>query len=387
MRRSNLFLTSSKESETGLDCRSAELAVKAGLVKNFGSGTWSYSHLGRRVLDNIEKIIRDEMDEISQEVMMNQLQTSTIWKESGRWKNFEGEEFFSFENRDGKDFTIAATHEEAATELAKDYIRSYRDLDLAVYQIGRKFRDDHARKGLLRAKEFIMKDAYSFHRDRKGLHSKYSEFIEAYREVFDTLGLEYSEVSAENGSMGGSRSHEFIAEAEVGNDTYLKCKGEDCIYGTKDLEKENCGDCGAEMEKVNGIEIGHCFMLDDRYSDSMDLTFTGEDGEERNVLMASYGNGVSRLISAIIEQNNDEKGVEEKAEEIYSELEEENDIILYEDEQSVGEQFAEADLIGVKNKIILGNNYLENRKIEVEKRKGETIELENLDELREVISS
>ena len=254
-----------------------------------------------------------------------------------------------------------------------------------------------------------MKDAYSFHRDRKGLHSKYSEFIEAYREVFDTLGLEYSEVSAENGSMGGSRSHEFIAEAEVGNDTYLKCKGEDCIYGTKDLEKENCGDCGAEMEKVNGIEIGHCFMLDDRYSDSMDLTFTGEDGEERNVLMASYGNGVSRLISAIIEQNNDEKGitwnqevsafdtaiitarhekeVEEKAEEIYSELEEENDIILYEDEQSVGEQFAEADLIGVKNKIILGNNYLENRKIEVEKRKGETIELENLDELREVISS
>ena len=408
MRRSNLFLTTSKEIEKGLDCRSAELAVKAGLVKNFGSGTWSYSHLGRRVLDNIEKVIRDEMDAISQEVMMNQLQTSTIWKKSGRWKNFEGDEFFSFKNRDGKDFTIAATHEEAATELAKDYIRSYRDLDLAVYQIGRKFRDDHARKGLLRAKEFIMKDAYSFHRDREGLGQKYSEFLEAYREIFDRLGLEYSEVSAENGSMGGSRSHEFMAEAEVGSDTYLKCIRKDCIYGTKDLEKENCSDCGGELEKVNGIEIGHCFMLNDRYSDSMGLTFTDQEDGEKNVLMASYGIGVSRLISAIIEQNNDEKGitwnqevsafstaiitarheeeVEKKAEEIYQELDE-DEVLLYEDEQSVGEQFAEADLIGINRKIILGNNYLETGKIEVEKREGETVEAEDLGELQEVVSS
>lgn len=397
MRRSDLFATVSKELESDLESRSAELSVKAGLVSNFGSGTWSYTHLGKKVLDNIESVIKKEMDEISQEVMMHQLQTSEVWKESGRWENFESDEFFSFENRDGKDFTIAATHEEVATTLANSYIRSYRDLDVAIYQIGRKFRDDHARKGLLRAKEFVMKDAYSFHRDRQGLDEKYSEFLEAYRMIFESLGLEFSEVAADNGSMGGSDSHEFIAEAEVGNDEYLKCSN--CRYGTKDMKEELCSRCGSELEEVKGIEIGHCFKLDDRYSrkDSIGLTFTTEEGDERKVLMASYGIGVSRLISALIEQQHDESGITwnskvsafeysiivarheekaiEKAEELYQELDE-ADVILYDDEQSVGEQFAESDLLGINRKIIIGSNFLEDGKIELEKRDGTTKEVE-----------
>lgn len=378
--------------------------VKAGLVKNFGSGTWSYTHLGKKVLDNLEEIVRDEMDVVSQEVMMNQLQTSTIWKESGRWKNFEGDEFFTLKNRENKDFTIAATHEEAATEMAKDYIQSYRDLGLAFYQIGRKFRDDHARKGLLRAKEFLMKDAYSFHRNRKGLNSKYQEFLQAYRNIFDQLDLNYSEVAADNGSMGGSNSHEFMAESEIGSDTYLKCRESVCRFGTKDLETEQCQECGSDLNRVNGIEIGHCFKLDDRYSESMDLTFTDEEGMEQNVLMASYGIGISRLISAIIEQNNDENGITwnrkvsaydtaiiiarqeeetvEKAEEIYVKLEESSrEVLFFDDEQSVGEQFAEADLIGVNQKIILGNNFLKNGVIEVEDRKNQSREVDSLGQL------
>jgi len=219
VRRSNLFVTSSKETEADTHCKSAELAVQAGLVHNYGSGTFGFSHLGQKVLDNIESVIREEMDEIGQEVKMNILQTSGLWKKSGRWKNFEGEEFFNFKNRDDKDFTIAATHEEASVELTKKYIRSYRDLDLTIYQIGRKFRDDHARNGLLRAKEFVMKDSYSFHKDQQGLQEKYQEFLNAYRCIFDKLGLEYSVVAADNGSMGGSQSHEFMAEAEIGSDT------------------------------------------------------------------------------------------------------------------------------------------------------------------------
>ena len=408
MKRSNLFITSSKESSSSFDCRSAELAIQAGLVKNFGSGTWSYSHLGKKVLDNIEAVVREEMDEVAQEVLMNQLQTSEIWKESGRWNSFGEKEFISFENRDKKEFTVAATHEEAATTLAKDYIRSYRDLDLAIYQVARKFRDDHARKGLLRAKEFAMKDAYSFHRNREGLNKKYREFLEAYRNVFDRLGLEYSEVSAENGDMGGSRSHEFIAEADVGSDTYRKC--DNCLYGTKNLELDECEECGSELREVNGIEIGHCFKLDNRYtrSDSIGLKYDTEKGSKKEVLMASYGIGISRLISAIIEQNNDENGitwnrevsafenavivarhdneVKQKADEIYKALDS-DDTLFYDDEQSVGEQFAEADLIGVNRKIILGRNFLENGVIEIESRKGETVEVENIEELEEVISS
>ncbi len=247
MRRSNLFVTSSKEIEADTHCKSAELAVQAGLVHNYGSGTFGFSHLGQKVLDNIESVIRNEMDEIGQEVKMNLLQTSEIWEKSGRWKNFEGEEFFNFTNREDKDFTIAATHEEASVELTRKYTRSYRDLDLTIYQIGRKFRDDHARNGLLRAKEFIMKDAYSFHRDREGLQEKYQEFLDAYRNIFDKLGLEYSVVAADNGSMGGSQSHEFMAEAEIGSDTYLKC--DNCEFGTKDLETTGCGNCGSDSVK------------------------------------------------------------------------------------------------------------------------------------------
>ena len=398
MKRSQLFATISKEGQSGLDCRSAELVVKAGLVKNFGSGTWSYTHLGEKVLHNLESIIRDEMDEIGQEVRMNQLQTSEIWKESGRWQNFEGEEFFNFKNRDDKDFTIAATHEEAATELAKDYIRSYRDLDLTIYQVGRKYRDDHARKGLLRAKEFIMKDAYSFHRDQELLDQKYNDFIETYTRIFDKMGLEFSKVEADNGSMGGNRSHEFMAESEVGSDTYLKCTNQECLFASKDMEANKCGECGSELRDVDGIEIGHCFQLQDRYSEAMDLTFTDENGDEQNVLMASYGIGVSRLISAIIEQNNDEDGITwnrkvsafrtavivavddreilKKAEQIDNALDEE--VLLYEGDRSVGEQFAEADLIGVNRKVILGNNLLENGVIEVESREGETREVKNI---------
>lgn len=410
MKRSELFATISKETETGLECRSAELMVKAGLVKNFGSGTWSYTHLGKKVLDNIEEVVREEMDKIGQEVKMNQLQTSELWKESGRWNKFGGEEFFSFENRDDKEFTMGATHEEISTALASDYISSYRDLDLTIYQIGRKFRDDHARKGLLRAKEFIMKDAYSFHRKQKGLDQKYKKFLERYRKIFERLGLEYSEVEADNGDMGGSRSHEFIAESEQGSDTYLKCRNETCRYGSKDLEEKECSNCGSDLRELKGIEIGHCFQLGDRYTteDSIGLTYTTESGEEREVLMGCYGIGVSRLISAIIEQNNDQNGitwnstvlayqnavivarhedkVKQKAEEIYEVLDSET-TMFYNDEQSVGEQFAEADLIGVNRKIIIGNNYLENGEIEVEKRDGQTIKVEGLEELKEVITS
>jgi len=397
VRRSDLFVTSSKETEADTHCKSAELAVQAGLIHSYGSGTFGFSHLGQKVLDNIENTIREEMDEIGQEVKMNLLQTSEMWRKSGRWKNFEGEEFFSFENRDGKDFTISATHEEASVELVRKYIRGYRDLDLTIYQIGRKFRDDHARNGLLRAKEFIMKDAYSFHRNEEGLKEKYDEFLNAYRAIFDRLGLEYSVVSADNGSMGGSRSHEFMAEAEVGSDTYRKC--DSCEFGTKDIGTEKCLKCGSDIREVNGIEIGHCFRLGTRYSEAMDLNFDTEDGEKKNVLMASYGIGVTRLISSIIEQKNDEKGitwneevsafnvsviaarheeeVEQKAEELYRELKKEGvETLFYDGRLSTGERFRDSDLLGINRKVILGNCFLEDGVIEIEDRSGETREVE-----------
>jgi prolyl-tRNA synthetase len=395
-------MTASKESEADTTCRSEELAIKSGLIHSYGSGTFGYTYFGKKVLDNIESVVREEMDEVGQEVRMNLLQTSELWKESGRWKDFEGEEFFHFKNRDEKDFCLAATHEEAVVGLTRKYIQSYRDLDLTVYQIGRKFRDDHARKGLLRAKEFTMKDAYSFHREEKGLDKKFDEMIESYKKIFDRLGLEYSIVGADNGSMGGDASREFIAESDAGSDTYMKCRN--CSFGSKDLGLEKCTECGSELEKVDGIEIGHCFKLGTRYSEEMDLTFQTEEDHEKSVLMGCYGIGVSRLIAAVIEQNNDGKGIcwnsevsafetaviiarhedqaEKKAREICRGLKEKEDVLLYDGKLSVGEAFAEADLIGVQRKVIVGNSYLEKGLIEIEDREGEKDEVKKLDELK-----
>lgn len=407
MRRSELFLTASKQTEVDTRCRGAELAAQSGLVHNYGSGTFGYSTIGKKVLDNIEEVIHEEMEVIGgQEVKMNLLQTSDMWRKSGRWKNFEGEEFFYFKNRDDKDFCLAPTHEEAVVELVQSYVRSYRNLGFTLYQIGRKFRDDHARNGLLRSKEFVMKDAYSFHGDEEGLQGTYLEMLQAYRNIFNRLGLEYSVVAADTGSMGGSESHEFLAEADIGSDTYLKCQNNECEFGTKDLETEECQRCGSELREVSGIEIDHLFKLGTRYSDSMDLTFDTQDGESKAVVMGCYGIGVSRLIAAIIQQNHDDRGItwnsevaafktaviaarheeeaQEKAEEIYSQLNS-DDTLLHDDSQSAGERFAEADLIGVHAKIIVGRNFLENGKVEIEYRNGDKIEVD-AEEVIDVIS-
>ena len=243
-----------------------------------------------------------------------------------------------------------------------------------------------------------MKDAYSFHESQESMDQNYQEFLVAYKRVYSRLGLEFSVVDADNGDMGGSQSHEFIAEAEVGSDTYQKCSN--CLNGTKDLKKQRCRDCDSELGEVNGIEIGHCLKIGNRYTqeDNIGLTYTTENGGEREVQMASYGIGVSRLISAIIEQNNDEKRINwnkevaafdtavilasddekvvNKAEEVYSKLE--SNVIFFDGDLSVGEKFAEADLIGVQRKIILGNNYLENGEIEVETRGGYTKTIGNI---------
>jgi prolyl-tRNA synthetase len=401
---SELFATISKESVSDTNCRSEEIAIKAGLIHSYGSGTFGYTHLGKKVLDNIEEVVREEMDKTAQEVRMNLLQTSKLWKESGRWKNFEGEEFFHFQNRDKKDFCLAATHEEAVTGMARKYVRSYRDLDFTVYQIGRKFRDDHARKGLLRAKEFTMKDAYSFHKTQEGLNQKFQEIVETYKQIFNRLGLNYFTASADTGSMGGSASKEFLAEAKVGSDTIQKCRN--CNYATKNQQKTRCQECGAELEETNAIEIGHCFKLGTRYSDTMNLNYTTEKGKEKQVIMGCYGIGISRLIAAIIEQQNtgntinwnkevaayntaiitcrNEQEIQEKAENIYEKLQEKEEILFFDQNRSAGEKFAEADLLGTQQKIILGENLLEDGNIEIENRNGEKKELDSTEVIKEL---
>ncbi len=390
MRRSDLFVPTSKETQSSADVRSAELALRSGLVHQLGSGIFAYSPTGKRVREKISDIIRGEMHQIGyQEVDLSGLQYAKIWKDSGRFKQFEGE-MFTFQNRDGQDMCLAPTHEEPMADLVRERLRSQKNMPLVIYQIGKKFRDDHARNGLIRAKEFTMKDAYSFTTDEDDLDEIYRDMREAYINIFDLLGIDYAITQADPGAMGGTESEEFQAPADIGADEIVRCPEEDCLFGTKDLDRTECPDHGTELERTNTIEIGHIFKLGTRYSEPLNLTFDSGDGEE-HVIMGSYGIGVSRVIPALIEQRNDEDGIiwpesvapyetaivpleedgeiMETAEELYDVLDA-DETLLFDNDVTIGEKFAEADLIGIPAKIILGNTYLEDGQIEVEYRDG-----------------
>ncbi|MDR5656958.1 aminoacyl--tRNA ligase-related protein [Halodesulfurarchaeum sp. HSR-GB] len=390
MRRTDLFVPTSKEAESSAQVRSAELALRSGLVDHPGAGIFSYSPTGERVRKNISDIIREKMNEIgAQEVSLPGLQYADIWRKSGRWEEFEGE-MFTFQNREGKDMCLATTHEEPMAGLVRERVRSPKNMPLVLYQIGEKYRDDHPRNGLLRAKQFTMKDAYSFTTDEAALDEIYQEMRAAYIEIFDELGVEYAIVDADPSSMGGTASEEFQAPAEVGSDEMAYCPAPDCHFGTLDFDVDACPECGTDLVETNSIELGHIFKLGTRYSDPMDLTYDTESGQEE-VIMGSYGIGVSRLIPALIEQRNDENGIIwpesvapfslsvvplnedpeiiEMAEEIHDRVGSE-EVLLFDGDTAIGEKFAESDLIGVPAKVILGNTFLEDGELEVEFRDG-----------------
>jgi prolyl-tRNA synthetase len=391
MRRSNLFVPTSKETEAAGQVTSADLALRSGLVDHAGAGIFSYSPTGKRVLDNITDVARAHMDAIgAQEVSLPSLQYADIWRKSGRWAEFEGE-MFVFENREGKDMCLATTHEEPMADLVRERVRSKNNMPLALYQIGDKYRDDHPRNGLLRTKEFSMKDAYSFTSSEAALDEVYQEMREAYVEIFEELGVEYAIVDADPSSMGGTASEEFQAPADVGSDEMAYCPEDDCRYGTLDFDETECPHCGEELVETNSIELGHIFKLGTRYSDPLDLTYDTEEGGQEKVIMGSYGIGISRMIPALIEQRHDDDGIRwpeavapfslsvvplnedeeivEMAEEIHDRVGS-DEVLYFDGDTAIGEKFAESDLIGVPAKVILGNTYLEDGELEVEFRDG-----------------
>ena len=252
-----------------------------------------------------------------------------------------------------------------------------------------------------------MKDAYSFHSSEKGLDKTFEEFEQAYRRIFERFGLDYSVVSADNGAMGGNTSKEFLVESEEGADTYKKCGKEGCHYGTKSMSRERCERCGEELRKMEGRELGHIFKLGTRYSEAMDLKYDTKQGDRELVQMGCYGIGVSRVIPAIFDTLSDSEGVRmnkelsvfdasiikatddekahQKAEKLHEKLKDDFEVVLYDSNTSTGEAFKESDFLGVRNKIILGSNFLKDGKIEVEKRDGSTEFIDEEDLKKELV--
>lgn len=559
MKMSKLFYTAQKETPAEAEIPSHQLMIRAGLIRKVSSGIYSFLPLGMKALQNVERIIREEMNEKgAQEILMPALLPAELYKKTGRWDKY-GKEMFKLEDRNGKEYGLGPTHEEFFTDLIKSEIKSYKKLPVNLYQIQHKYRDEmRPRFGLMRTREFIMKDAYSFDKDAAGLDESYEKMRIAYNNIFTRCGLDYLVVEADSGAIGGSNSQEFMAKSEYGEDNIAFCKKcgysaniekAECIcdeiqndeekaieeiytpnVGTiSDLEKfegiqpekmtktiiyvidekpviamvrgnreinevkllnlvggdeialasnelveeitgakvgfagpinlkkqipiyvdneiltmknflvganksdyhfinvnvkdfeytktadlrniekgDKCPKCKNEIDIIKGIEIGHIFKLETAYSETLECTYIDENGKDVNMLMGCYGIGVTRVLSAIIEQNRDEKGIiwpieiapykvsivpisidneiqKELAEEIYQKLTKAGiEVMLDDRKERPGVKFNDTELLGIPYRITVGRE-AQNGIIELCERRTGNNENKNKDEAIEIL--
>ncbi len=387
-----------KETPQEAESISHQLMLRAGLVRMLVAGVYSYLPLGLRVLNNIENIIRQEMDVVgAAELLLPALQPLELWKQTGRDKDI-GEVMIRFKDRRGRQMCLGPTHEEVITDLVKNHVSSYKQLPLVLSQIQAKFRDEiRPRFGVVRACEFIMKDAYSFDQDDTGLEKNYQAMLSAYKNIFRRCGLEYLIQEADSGVMGGKVSHEFMVPAESGEDVVLTGPACKCTTPFGQEKNKNCSKCGTALEKKNTIEIGHIFKLGTKYSACLGANFLDAKGKLNPLIMGCYGIGVSRLIAAVIEQNNDPAGIiwpEEIApyqaiilpldimdsaimqisEQVYNLLTTNGmDALLDDRDERAGVKFKDADLIGIPVIITIGKKAIQEKKLEVKIRRSKEI--------------
>lgn len=407
---SKTFIPTLKETPREAESSSHKLLLRAGYIRMLMAGVYSYLPLGFKVLANIQGIIRQEMDSSGAvEILLPALQPLELWQRSGRNKDI-GEVMIKFVDRRGRNIGLGPTHEEVITDLVKNHISSYRQLPLILYQIQTKFRDEiRPRFGLVRSCEFIMKDAYSFDKDEAGLDKNYELMHQTYNRIFKRCGLEILTTEADPGLMGGKVSHEFMVPAASGEDLVSVCPR--CKFAKifNENKEEDCPKCKVKLEKINTIEVGHIFKLGTKYSAVLGANFLDSEGRHKPIVMGCYGIGVSRLISAIIEQNNDKDGIiwpeeispykvivlpldvtnnkiTDLASDIYKELLQDGIETLLDDrDERSGVKFKDADLIGIPLCVIIGQASLNQKKIEIKMRRNKnTVLAEEKDILREI---
>lgn len=405
MRWSQYYIPTIKEVPLGTEAVSHQLLLRAGLVHMLTSGVYSYLPLGLRVLRNLEQIIREEMDAASaNELFLPCLQPIDLWKQTGRDQTMK-EVMIKFEDKRGREMCLGPTHEEVITDLVKSSVQSYRQLPVVLYQIQTKFRDEiRTRFGIVRACEFIMKDAYSFDRDKSGLQKNYDLMYKAYNNIFKRCGLDVIVIAADSGAMGGDVSHEFMVKADIGEDFVVECPVCHFQGGVNEHQDEgkSCPQCKKEkLTKSVAIELGHIFQLGTKYSQAQQALFLDENGKQQPIIMGCYGIGVSRLIAAIIEKNCDKSGIiwpkevapfdievlpvqvseqeiMKEANAIYEGLMAKGFSVLMDDrEESAGRKFNDADLVGIPWRVTIGKRNLAEGKVEVKNRRtGEVVLIE-----------
>ena len=405
---SKLLLPTLKDAPQEAEVISHKLMLRAGMVRKVASGIYTWLPLGLKVLRKIENIVREEMDNSgAQEVLMPMVQPKELWNETNRWEKM-GPELLRIQDRHERDFCLGPTHEEVITDLIRNNVKSYKELPLNIYQIQTKFRDEvRPRYGVMRGREFLMKDSYSFNIDEACLEETYLAMRNTYKKVLERMGLEYKIVSADSGAIGGDASEEFHVLAETGEDTIAVSNSSEYAINTELLLKEGDDISSLEgkpspdgkgiIEIKKGIEVGHIFQLGKVYAEDMKANVLNNEGKASTLYMGCYGIGVSRLVAATIEQNNDDKGIiwphsiapfdiniialgyqkdkkiAEASDNLYKELNDMGyDVLLDDRKDGYGTKIKDSELIGIPVNIIIGNQFLKNNEIEIKSRQGES---------------
>lgn len=407
MRQSQLFPKTQKLAPKGAESVNHKLLVRAGFIDQLMTGSWTLLPLGWKVVEKINKVIREEMKAIdSQEVLMPLLHPKSIWNETGRWDKAK-EVMYQFKNPRGKEFALSFTHEEIVMDLVRKHVKSYQDLPLSLFHISTKFRNElRAKSGILRGREFMMKDMYSFHESEKDMWDYYEKAKKAYSNVFEKLGFDFRITEAGGGVFTDNNTHEWQVMADGGEDTIFYC--EKCDWGAnseifKGREGNKCPNCmKGKQIKSKSIEVGNIFPFGTWYSERMRAYFTDKNGMKKPIHFASYGIGSTRVMGTWVEVSHDKDGIvwnkqispfdvhllsletenkdKSKAEEINKKLKQKRIDVLFDDRDvSAGQKLSDADLIGIPVRLVVSNKT--KGKIEWKERTKNKVELLTFDQV------
>lgn len=410
MRVSQLFTKTSKTAPGDETAKNAQLLIRAGYIHKEMAGVYAYLPLGKRVLDNISRVVREEMNAIGGvEVQMTALQPRDLFEKTDRWDDKKVDNWFKTKLANGTELGLGLTHEEPIVDALKDFIGSYKDLPVFVYQIQSKFRNElRAKSGLLRGREFLMKDMYSFARTQEEHEELYERAAVAYARVYERLGLgDITYRTAADGGIFTTRfSDEFQTISPIGEDTIYVDEAKRLAINREVYTDENLAKLGlnkADLVEKRGVEVGNIFPLESKYSDALNAYYTDEAGQRQSIIMGCYGIGISRLVGMIAEHFADDKGlvwpvavapfkvylvrigadaaVVERADELYRSLQERGVEVIYDDrDDRPGAKFADAELMGIPYRVTVSPRLLESNTYEIVERQTGKTEVLTLDE-------
>lgn len=407
MKQSKLFTKTRKENPEGEISKNAQLLTRAGFIHKEMAGVYDYLPLGLRVIEKIKQIIREEMNAIGgEEVSLSALQDPEIWKATDRWDDAKVDVWFRTKLKNDTELGLGCTHEEPMARMMREHISSYRDLPRFTYQFQTKFRNElRAKSGIMRGREFMMKDMYSFTKNQEDLDAFYEQSIQAYKNVYDRVGIgDKTYLTFASGGMFSKFSHEFQTICPAGEDHIYIDREKNIAVNDEVMQDEILAGLGVKRENLvqeKSIEVGNIFKYGDRYSKPLGLMYKDENGSEQPVIMGAYGIGLGRLMGTVVELLSDDKGlvwpksvaafsvhlvaipsktgnsVQEQAEKLYTDLRSKGIEVLYDDREgkSAGEKFADSDLIGIPTRIVISEKTLAEDSVEVKERSEEKAEL------------